>query len=158
MTRFDLADDHSLLELLAETLNEMDTVPDDAVSAAVVLAQLGDADSELATLVADTLVDNDVVLFRHDLAVELQGGATARLITFATPELTVDIDLEANGAHLAGAIMPPASLDVDLDTTEGTVTVRSDELGRFQFEVGPGRCRLRVHAPGGAVVTPWITR
>jgi hypothetical protein len=57
-----------------------------------------------------------------------------------------------------GALTPAISVDVDLETPEGTRTTRSDELGRFQFPTPPGRCRLRVHAYDGAVVTPWITR
>jgi len=158
VTHFDLQDDDVLLALLGDTLHEVDPVPDDAVSAALALAQLSDADAELATLVADSLVDSDVVLFRHDSTMEATSVQSDRVVTFATPELSVDIDLPAGGTILVGTITPPVSVTVDLETAAGMVTTHSDELGRFQVEMGPGRCRLRIHAHGGAVVTPWITR
>jgi hypothetical protein len=162
MTRFDLADDDVLLALLSDALDEADPVPGGAVVAAKAFAQMGDVDAELALLVADSLLDAEVVLFRHDLTLDQLGGPTDRLLSFATPQLSVDVDIQANGTTVIGAITPPMSVDVDLETgTESgieTVSTRSDELGRFHLEIGPGRCRLRIHAHGAAVVTPWITR
>jgi hypothetical protein len=157
VTRPNLFDDDVLATLLIESLVEADPVPGDAVSVAKALARLSDADAELATLVADSLVD-DVVLFRHDVTMEAQGESADRLVTFATPRLSVDIDLQAGRGTVVGAITPAISVDVDLETTKGTQTTRSDELGRFQIEAGGNLCRLRIHALGGAVVTPWINR
>jgi hypothetical protein len=158
VTPFDLADDDVLLRLLSRSLETADAVPPDAVAAAKALADLSDADAELATLVADSLVDDEVVLFRHDVTMEPQGELSDRLVSFATPELNVDVDLHANGASVVGAITPAMAVDVDLEMSQGTITTQSDELGRFRFEAPTGRCRLRIHTPGGAVVTPWITR
>lgn len=157
MTSPNLFDDDVLLSLLSDSLAEADPVPDEAVRAALALSRLSDADAELATLVADSLVD-DVVLFRHDLSAEPLGESASRMVTFATPELSVDIDLQADRATVVGAITPPLSVDVDLETAKATLTTRSDELGRFQLEAGGSLCRLRIHAHDGAVVTPWITR
>ena len=81
MTRYDLDDDDALLALLSQSLDEVDPVPEAAVTAALALARLGDADAELAKLVADSLVDQDVVLFRHDITMEQLGDATDRLVT-----------------------------------------------------------------------------
>jgi len=158
VNRFDLQDDDTLIMLLGEALTEVDPVPDQAVTTALALAQLDEADDELATLVADSLVDTDVVLFRQDVTMEPIGQAAERLLTFATSQLSVDIDLGVDGATLVGALTPPMLVAVDLETSEGTVSTESDELGRFHLVVGAGRCRLRIHADGGAVVTPWITR
>jgi hypothetical protein len=158
MTRHDLADDDVLLSLLSASLEAADPVPADAVAIAKALAELSDTDAELATLVADSLVDDEVVLFRHDVTMELDGDVSDRLLSFATPELHVDVDLQANGPTMLGAISPAMSVAIELETAETTTTTTSDELGRFSFEAPSGRCRLRIHAHGGAVVTPWITR
>lgn len=158
MNRFDLRDDDVLLALLSESLNEVDPVPDTAVAAAMALAQLGDADAELATLVADSLMDDDVVLFRHDVALAPLGETIDRALSFATPTFSADIELQADGSTLVGSLAPPLSMAVDVETTRTKVTTYSDELGRFHAEIGAGRCRLRFHTADGVVVTPWITR
>jgi hypothetical protein len=157
VTRPDLTDDDVLVSVLRDSLDEVDPVPDAAITFAKSVARLSDLDAELATLVADSLVD-DVVLFRHDLTMEQSGDAADRLVTFATPQLSVDIDLQAGRATVVGVITPPISVEVDLETTKGTLTTTSDELGRFQIEAGGSLCRLRIHAHDGAVITPWITR
>ncbi|HEX3425321.1 MAG TPA: hypothetical protein VHT30_04260 [Acidimicrobiales bacterium] len=158
MTRFDLGDDDVLLDLLGDALNEADPVPPDAIRMALALASLGDVDAELATLVADTLVDSDVVLFRHDVTMEPLSGPSDRLVSFTTPRLSVDVDLPANSTTLVGLITPPCAVDLELETQAGTESLRSDDLGRFTVDLPPGPCRLRIHALGGTVVTPWITR
>lgn len=163
MTRPDLSDDDVLFSLLSDSIAEADPVPDEAVHAALALSRLSDADAELATLVADSLVD-DVVLFRHDLTIDPLGtdgawqASSDRLLTFSTPQLSVDVDLQAGRATVVGSIMPPISVDVDLETAQATSSTRSDELGRFQLEAGGALCRLRIHAHDGVVVTPWIIR
>ncbi len=158
MTHFDLSDDDALLTLLSESLEQADPVPADAVLAAKAVAQLGDVDAELAELVADSLVDDAALLFRHDVTMEPLGELSDRLVTFATPQVNVDLDLQADGRTVVGAITPPMSVDVDLETPGQVVTAKADQLGRFHLTTGPGRCRLRIHAHEGAVVTPWITR
>ncbi|MDQ1377002.1 MAG: hypothetical protein QOJ52_485 [Acidimicrobiaceae bacterium] len=157
MSPFDLSDD-ALVALLSESIHEAEPVPAAAVSVAKAIAQMSDVDSELAGLVADSLVDDATVLLRHDVTMEPQGEPSDRLLTFATPQLSVDLDLPADGLSVVGAITPPMSVDVDLDTAGPTVSGRTDELGRFHLTTGPGRCRLRIHAHDGAVITPWITR
>lgn len=158
MSRFDPSDDDALLSLLSESLHEADPVPADAVSVAKAIAQMTDVDTELACLVADSLVDNAMMLLRHDVTMEPEGEPSDRLLTFATPQLTVDLDLQADGVCVVGAITPPMSVDLDLETAGATVSGSTDELGRFHLTTGPGRCRLRIHAHDGAVITPWITR
>jgi hypothetical protein len=158
VTPFDLANDDVLLAILAESLDEADPVPTGALAAAKAMAQLADADVELAMLVADSLLDDEVLLFRHDVTMEPEGEPSDRLISFATPALHVDVDLQANGGSMVGAISPAMSVAVELETKDATISTTSDDLGRFHLEAPRGRCRLRIHAHGGAVVTPWITR
>jgi hypothetical protein len=158
MTRFDLGDDDVLLDLLGDALTEADPVPPEAIEMALALASLNDVDAELATLVADTLVDSDVVLFRHDVTMEPLSGPSDRLVSFTTPQLSLDVDLPAHTPTLVGVITPPGAVDLEVETQAGIVSGRSDDLGRFTVDLPPGPCRLRIHAPGGTVVTPWITR
>jgi hypothetical protein len=159
VTRYDLADDDVLLDLLAQALGDADPVPGEAVAAAKAVASLSDVDAELATLVADTVLDSEVVLFRHDVTMQAVGGATDRLVSFTTAALEVDIELQDDGRSLMGALTPPLSADVEFETAAGRASTRSDDLGRFRLTaLPPGPCRLRIHALGGAVVTPWITR
>lgn len=158
MTRYDLGDDDVLLDLLGDALSEADPVPLEAINTALALASLSNADAELATLVADTLVDSDGVLFRHDLTMESLSGGSDRLVSFTTPQLSLDVDLPAHSTTLVGVITPPCAVDVEIETQAATVRVRTDDLGRFTVDLSPGPCRLRLHAPAGTVVTPWITR
>lgn len=158
MNRHDLADDDVLLDLLWQALDLADPVPAAAVAAAHAVARLQEVDAALATMVADTVLDADVVLFRRDVTMHAVGGATDRLVSFATPELAVDIEFQGDGRTVIGALTPADTVDIDLETAAGTVSTRSDDLGRFRLHAGPGPCRLRVHAHEGAVVTPWITR
>jgi hypothetical protein len=163
VTRFDLGDDDALIELLALAIEEGDPVPGDAVAAAKSVAGLSSIDAELATLVGDTVLEQEVVLFRHDPTTETvvaDGGSDGaeRVMSFATARLDVSLELQADGRAVAGAITPPAAVAIDLETATGTATTTSDAEGRFRLASGPGPCRLRIHAPGGSIVTPWITR
>jgi hypothetical protein len=158
VTRFDLADDEVLLDLLAQVIDDAGPVPGEAVAAAKAIAGLQQIDAELARLVADTALDAEVLLFRHDVTMAPLGDRTDRMVSFATPQIDVDIELHADGRTVIGAIMPPFAVSVDLETADGIVSTCSDDLGRFRLEAGPGPCRLRIHAHDGAVVTPWITR
>lgn len=157
MNPLELGDDDVLLAVLSASIDEADPVPEGAVTVAKAMARLSDVDAELAGLVADSLVDDGMAL-RHDVSMEPVGEATDRLMTFATARLTVDVDWHRDGITVVGAVTPPASVAVDLETARQTQTTRSDELGRFQFSAGGGPVRLRIHAEEGAVVTPWITR
>jgi hypothetical protein len=157
VSRFDLGDDEALLKLLGEALDEADPVPAEAVQAALALSNLSDVDAELATLVADTLVQQDVVLYRHEVTMEVDASAD-RLVSFATPQLNVDVELHANDSSMVGVIMPAGVFGIEVETRRQTVVTRSDDLGRFHVELPPGPFRLHVQAHGGAVVTPWITR
>jgi hypothetical protein len=159
VTHFDLGSDEVLLDLLSKAIDGADPVPAEAVAAAKAIAGLRDVDAELATLVADTVRDEDMLLFRHDITMVQTGQAADRMISFSTPHITVDVEVEGDGRTVLGVITPAMATDVELEGAGGTATTTSDELGRFRLESGAGGpCRLRVQAHGGAVVTPWITR
>jgi len=147
---WDLTDDDVLLGLLRGVVDEIDPVPPDVIGTALAAFDMFRVDDELATLVADSLVDG-AVLVRRDAGAE-------RLLTFTAPAASIEIGLPPDGDTLFGAIVPPAATVVEIESASDTIMAMSDELGRFHAEVGPGRCRLRVRAGGSAIVTPWIVR
>ncbi|MFI6098081.1 hypothetical protein ACIA8G_21185 [Lentzea sp. NPDC051213] len=91
--------------------------------------------------------------------VAVRGGERAELITFdgATTTLMVNITANADGTvRIDGWLTPPVSRQVDLRMTTGTVSVTSDDGGRFAFDgVARGLAQLHVHV-GGGVTTPSI--
>jgi hypothetical protein len=158
VTRFDLSNDEVLLARLSEAIDEADPVPPEAVAAAKAVARLQDIDAELAIFVADSRLDEEALLFRHDLTMERSGQQSDRFVSFATPQISIDLEVQGDGRTVVGVITPTISAQVDLETTSGTATTTSDDLGRFHLASGPGPCRLRVHVDDGAIITPWITR
>ncbi|MDQ1429136.1 MAG: hypothetical protein QOK39_2612 [Acidimicrobiaceae bacterium] len=158
MTRFDLNNDEVLLSLLSEAIDEADPVPSAAAAAAKAVARLQDIDAELAIFVADSRLDEEALLFRHDLTMARSGQQSDRIVSFATPQIGIDLEVQGDGRTIVGVITPPLSAPVDLETTSGSATTTSDDLGRFHLASGPGPCRLRIHVHDGAVITPWITR
>ena len=159
MTHFDLTDDDVLLGVLAGSLAEADPVPVEAVAAAKAVARLSDADAVLATLVADSLVDDQLVGFRREAPSERHRQVQDRMVSFATPEIIVDLEFTTSGLTVLGEIHPAMAVPVELVSPATTATTESDALGRFRFDAPAGPCRVRVHlAGGGVVVTAWVTR
>ncbi len=158
MTHFDLNNDEVLLSLLSEAIDEADPVPPAAAAAAKAVARLQDIDAELAIFVADSRLDEEALLFRHDLTMARSGEQPDRIVSFATPQVGIDLEFQGDGSTIVGVITPPISAPVDLETTSGSATTTSDDLGRFHLASGPGPCRLRIHVHDSAVITPWITR
>ncbi len=146
----DLRDDDQLLAVLRAALEEIDRVPDEAVSAAVAAFDLGGVDGELAELITDSLVDEPANGLRH-------AGDQGRIVAFETPALSLELDFEPGGSSLIGHLDPPgAAVELEIGGQRRAVAV--DELGRFRVEIGEGRLRFHLVTPGGRVVTPWVTR
>lgn len=69
-----------------------------------------------------------------------RGGEEARTITFDSDELTIMISASVQTARtvrLDGWLAPPADHLVELRTSEGPVTVRADDQGRFVLDAVP---------------------
>jgi hypothetical protein len=150
MTRPDLSDDDVLLTAVSAVIDGMDPVPPGAVRAAVAASELPNADNELAALVADS-TDAEPLLLRHE--------TDSLVLTFRSSQVTVEIEIDRDG-HAVGVISPAAATDVALETsslrTPPVTGTRSDDLGRFQLDVGPGLCRLRIGSGPEAVLTSWF--
>jgi len=148
---WDLTDDDVLLAALRDVIDHADPAPPEAIATAMAAFDMFRVDDELAILVADSLSDT-ALLVRQDPPPD-------RMLTFTAAEVSLEVELAVDGGTVYGAIVPPTSALVEIETASATMTTRSDALGRFRAEVvEPGRCRLRVRAPHASIVTPWIIR
>lgn len=141
--------------LLAElrAAGALDPVPADAVAAARSAFLWRTIDAELAELTYDSL-------FEEKELTGVRGAAEARSLTFATEDLTVELEASTVGAgrRLLGQLVPPQPGEVEVRHAGGTVTVTADELGRFSADVPPGPVSLRCRGSraGANVTTDWV--
>lgn len=162
--------DEELAEELRRLAAQADPVPTLLVQAAIDAFSWRDIDAELAELVFDSVFDTDE-------ATLVRSSPDRRMVSFKTPELTIDVEVSvavagtaagvevasaAPGRSVMGQIIPPQRATVEIRHREGGVTIEADELGRFQSEAlqsGPMSLRLRPAASGErpAVVTDWIS-
>jgi len=95
----------------------------------------------------------------------IRGAEQSRTITFDSDSLTIMIRIDANRdgtARVDGWLAPPQRREVEMKTTAESLSVSSDEQGRFAFARVPrGMAQLVVHlaeqGPDGSarsVVTP----
>ena len=150
MSHPDLFDDDILLGLLSTAIDAADPVPHAAVRAAVAAFELGHADGELAALVAESRVEDHALLLRSE--------AEITTLTFVSSRLRVEIEID-RARHVVGVISPPEATVIEVEESAGELrhlgTTQSDDLGRFQADVG-GLCRLRIGSGAHTVVTSWF--
>jgi hypothetical protein len=154
MKRPNLSEDEVLLAAVSDAIDHLDPVSPRALEAAVAACDIGYADAELASLVADSLASEGVLL-RDEL--------DSTMLTFRSSRLTVELEID-HDLHAVGLISPAASTGVVVETaaTPGapvpsrTWNARSDDLGRFRIDVGAGLCRLRIGTGSETTVTSWF--
>ena len=136
---------------------DREPVPAALVQAALDAFGWRDIDAELAELVYDSLVDTDAASL-------VRGTADQRLVSFAIGGITIDVEVTSAGPGRAvmGQIAPPQRATVDIRYPQDTVTIETDELGRFESgPLPPGPASLRLRPPPGgegpAIVTDWIS-
>jgi len=113
-------------------------------------------ESELARLVTD----------EDPRLVGARGTEQSRTVTFDSASLSIVIRIEENkngSVRVDGWLAPPQTREIEVQTAAETLSVASDDQGRFAFaEVPPGTARLvvvgaaaRDQGGGGrSVVTP----
>ncbi len=145
-----------LLDELRSMLRRTDPVPPEVTEFAQAALGWRRLDADLAELLADSALEAD--------ALALARGGEGRWLSFRAADLTIDVELQADGdAHtvLGQLAPPPAVSTVELQSSDGTAVAmeESDELGRFRLALeGAGRFRLRVLRPGASPVeTSWFT-
>lgn len=148
-------DDNELLALLEEALDAEGDVPPDFIAAGKAAFVWRTIDAELAALVYDSSTDAG----REPALTRTQTTADLRALTFASANITIELELTATG--LIGQLVPPSTAEIDVQTAAGvTGSVTTDELGCFTIRVIPQEpFRLRCRAGETIdVLTTWITR
>ena len=145
------ADYDDLLGRLKVLAAGLDPVPRRVVEAARASFSWMTVDAELAELVYDSVVDDELVGAR---------GGGGRQLTFEAPGVTVELDVAPGSARINGQLVPPAEADVEIRHPEGSMTVRSDRMGHFRAEGVPrGPISVRCHTRGAAgrtAHTDWV--
>ncbi|MFF0300071.1 hypothetical protein ACFYTV_05260 [Streptomyces sp. NPDC004562] len=124
----------------------LDPVPAQLREIAVAAFALHDLDARIAGLTFDSVVD----------AIPVRGAEDVpRMLTFSAGEVTVDVEVTAQG--LMGQVLPPRPARIEvLGGPQTAVTVDADAMGRFSSDApltGPFALRLRTGAE--VVVTEW---
>ncbi|MET7452558.1 hypothetical protein ABZT03_11790 [Streptomyces sp. NPDC005574] len=138
-------------DLLEEELRRaaaiLDPVPAELRRIAVDAYALHDLDARIAELTFDSVVDG----------VPVRGAMDApRMLTFHSGDVTVDVEVSAQG--LMGQVMPPQPARIEVLTgPQSAAPLDADDLGRFASEVAPaGPFALRLRTGGQVVVTEWL--
>ena len=151
-----MTDDDALLAQLRAVMGRVDPVPAHVDEAAKAVLGWRRLDADLAELLADSALESE-------LAGTRSGTAHARSVTFAAPDLEIDVEIRGDDGRvrLLGQIEPPGPATVEVQLEDGSVaaTAETDALGRFRLELDapPGRARLRIARDARAVETSWLS-
>lgn len=142
-------DDGLLEEELRQAAAILDPVPAELRRLAIEAYVLHDLDARLAELTFDSLVD----------AIPIRGATDVpRMLTFVAGDLTVDVEVTAEG--LMGQVLPPQPAGIEVLSGPQALTptiLTADGMGRFTSDVPPtGPFALRLRAGGEVVVTEWL--
>ena len=157
-------DDDALLARVAEVFNRFDPVPDIVIELARLSFGWRDLDAELATLVADSHLDEGQATVRGGIA----AGVGPRLLSFeAADGFALELEVTADGSpedpgsrrNLLGLLIPAGPARIEVRQPAGSLSVEADDQGRFAVtDVEPGLFRLTCHRTDEpSVSTPWLT-
>jgi hypothetical protein len=153
----DEPDDTELEEQLRQVAARLEPVPPELIRTAVHAYTWRTIDAELAELVFDSAVD-------HDEAALVRGPQEARLLSFRSSGLTIDVEVMGTGSQrtLIGQLVPPQGAAIEIRHADEVAALDADELGRFSagpLRAGPIRLRCSTEAQTGGhrVVTDWIS-
>ena len=155
-------DDHDeqLLDELRTFFARVDPVPPLVIEAGKAALGWRRLDADLAELLSDSTLEAGSGVFAR------AGGAPARSVSFRASELTIDIEIQAEGESrtILGQLSPPLTAVIEIQTPAGSLaaTAQWDTFGRFRAELhadGPIRLRVLASDPGSvpSVETSWIT-
>ena len=149
--------DFAILDGIRAIYGQVDPMPADLPERIRFSLAMRGLETEVARLVADE--------DRRPAAA--RGTEQSRTVTFDSTSLTIMIRIDSNKngtVRIDGWLAPPQHREIEMQAPAETVSVASDEQGRFAFaDVPQGAARLVVravdHDPGGAgsaVVTPTV--
>ncbi|MFF9486373.1 hypothetical protein [Streptomyces sp. NPDC014676] len=136
-----------LEEELRQAAAVLDPLPPALLQIAVDAYALHDLDVRVAELTFDSLVD----------AIPVRGATDVpRMLTFTAGEVTLDVEVTAEG--LMGQVLPPRPARVEvLGGPQPATPLTADDLGRFTTATPPsGPFALRLRTDDDVVVTEWL--
>jgi hypothetical protein len=149
-----LHDDDRFLAELGEAMRAADEVPDSFVQAGKSAFAWHDVDSELARLVSDSAAGDPAELAGAGMRSE---QAEPRSLTFATAELTIEVDVQPDA--LRGQVVPAQGGSGQVrGRGEAVQDFPIDESGWFVIRpvpAGPYRLSIRLDS-GISALTDWI--
>ena len=131
--------DFGLLRGIRELFEAADPMPADLPERIRFSLALRDLEIEVARLAEE-----------DQLTVAARGTEQSRTITFDSDSLTIMIRIEANQdgtARVDGWLAPPQCREIEMKTATGSLTVASDEQGRFAFARVPRGTAQLIVAP-----------
>jgi hypothetical protein len=162
-----MSEDEHLLSELRRLAAAIDPVPDIVRAAAHAAIGTRHLDRELAVLVADSAADNadsdrDLYTAFEPVRQASTGRQTSRLLTFATGDLQVDLEVTELGDELEiiGQVTGVPVAACVLEYANGRrLAIEVDSLGRFVFSAAEhGAVRAWIRSTAGAqVMTAWVT-
>ncbi len=149
--------DNELEAQLRKVAARFEPVPAELMRTAVGAFTWRTIDAELAELVFDSVVGDD------DDAAVVRGTQQARLLSFRSGDLSIEVEVTATGAQrsLIGQLIPARPAAIEIRHGGHVAALDADELGRFS--AGPlhaGPISLRCSTEGAAgrhVVTDWVS-
>lgn len=146
----DYEQDDDLALRLGWALAQIDPVPADVVAAAKASGAWRSFDTELASLMYDSaLASEELVGLR---------GTGCRLLSFASPDVTIEVEVDGGGRGLIGQITGIRPIRLEVCSGEGSLPVEPDAVGHFTCRsVRRGPVSVRATDDTGAVVhTEWV--
>jgi hypothetical protein len=141
----------ALLGWLGRIADDIDPVPAQVYRDGSAAFALRTLDAELAELVDDSAV--------HDALAGVRGGSDLRLLFFRAGEYGFELQVTRRGPawSVLGQLVGGSASEAHVQSPEHRQTVAIDDLGRFDFQVPAGPCRLDLIRPGRApLTTDWI--
>jgi len=148
------SDDDELLAAVGEALRSANDVPRHFIEAGKSAFAWHNIDAELAALTYDSATHPQ----EHLVAITRAEPAPLRALTFASPRLSIHIEVVREALH--GQVVPPQPGQIELRATGAApVTIHVDEVGWFVIQPIPSASfRLRCRTDDGtSVLTDWIT-
>ena len=137
----ELRPDDDLADLLRQALEHADPVPRAMHEAALSAFAFRDLDGALAELESSELAG---------VRDEEPGP-----LVFALQHAEIAVEVE--GGRLLGQVAPPTTCSGQVERANGgPVAFRTDDLGRFAVDVGPGPARIVLDHPEGRIRTDWF--
>jgi hypothetical protein len=143
-------EEEKIMSLLQLGLQQSDPVPPDVTDFAKAALSWRNIDAGLAQLSYDSREETTPAGVR--------GVSLARMLSFETEDVMVDLEYNAAAGRLMGQIEPAHQASIEMHIAGSVVVATADERGRFSFEgVLPGPLALVIGFPDGQrVKTEWI--